>query len=101
MTWLLREVREMEIVPRGYGIVRPNYATRSVLVAPIPLNLLMRWTEDFMWWLACAGVRGGHHRELERMWRLGCDEGRKHASALEYDRGRLAERERTKAIRDA
>lgn len=99
MSWLIKELSEAALysaskLPWGYGVVRKDWHRRYVILAPIPLNLLMRWAEDLVWWVTCAGFRGGHQRDMERMWELGREEGRKQASELEYDRGREVERAR-------
>lgn len=40
-TWTDREA-EGAMLPRGWGVVRRDYSRRATILAPVPLNLLIR-----------------------------------------------------------
>lgn len=88
---LRQEIRELEVVPKGFGMAYRSYDRRMVVCYPIPLNLLIRWSRD--WYFRCALPRNEIY--IERLQRLsylmGLRLGRKVSEELlrrEYERGK-------------
>jgi len=60
-------IREGSFIPRWQGIVMHDPATRTVLVAPIPLNLALAWG----WKIWMRLKRGWRKQELLDAYELG------------------------------
>jgi hypothetical protein len=48
--WLYK-LNEGEIPPFGYGLVRYSLVDRKVIMAPLPLNFIYRWTRKLYYWV--------------------------------------------------
>lgn len=47
----LRQIREGEMIPRFSGIAWKNFESLSVVVLPVPVNVIARWGRTFWFWL--------------------------------------------------
>mgnify|MGYP001579670728 CR=1 FL=1 len=66
-----KAIKELEVIPKYYGIVCYDPAIRAVLIAPIPLNFICSWIME-IW----RNLKKGRKRQ-ELMWayNLGFSDG--------------------------
>lgn len=73
------EITQGQIIPAWYGLAyRENHLDVQVCY-PIPINLLVRWWHDLLWWM-----KRGKEDALARAYADGRTAGRK----FEFDRSR-------------
>ena len=52
---LIRKHKETEVPPRFWGVVYDDFMTRTYVIAPVPLNLVLGFVR-WLWFLAVRGV---------------------------------------------
>jgi hypothetical protein len=45
-----RTIHEGEMIPIGYGYVRYDFMRDAYVLAPMPINWIIRWTRNFLYW---------------------------------------------------
>jgi len=91
MKLTMRQRREGEKIPRGYGIAYFNVPRYTWVLFPIPFNLIVKWARQFLWYLK------KEHYKMEALWKAheqGFDKSKKRILELMNENFDLKEKTR-------
>lgn len=85
MRLTMRQVKEGEMIPFGYGIAYYEYAWNSAVCYPIPFNFIARWVRRILFQLKNPGPDGldkkyneGYSAGHDKGFNRGFEAGRQH-----------------------
>ena len=61
---LYKDIEEGGLIPKGYGVAWRSYYAMRVRCYPIPINLVVRFSKHFYYWLAHGCWSSRWEREL-------------------------------------
>lgn len=83
---VVKELREAESLPFGYGVAHFDVVRRVTVVAPIPLNWLLRWARLAYWrlvWPKTMSYPVSSDPSREAFW----NDGYRAGKAVGYHKG--------------
>lgn len=80
------QLAEDGVIPKWYGVAYRTSSNHFIVCYPIPLNLIVRWGMDLIWWLKIPPLRAYLECQQIAWWEAGYDRG--------YQRGRFERQQR-------
>ena len=59
-------VRAGDMAPRAYGLAWRDLPRDQSVLAPMPLNVIVRWSIEVYYWFRTGGLRGPSRADLQR-----------------------------------
>lgn len=72
-----KHVRELEPIPRFYGVAYRSFTFRGSVCYPIPLNYLVRWYIDIVTRLKCPPIERWFADEIQAAYARGYESGKR------------------------
>jgi len=71
------EISEAEIIPKGYGVAYKRFNKMTVIIYPIPFNLIVRAFRDLYFWIIKGCWKSKYEEEILKAEQRGFKHGMK------------------------